>query len=119
MIFFFGVRSTTIFSAYVQYLTCIHCNNTDTIYIVVVSQYFHIFWIPIFPVGRKVYSVCNHCQQSFIDPQMPDDYKRALQPYKQQAKTPIWQFFGLIVIGVAIAVPLTLALGAVVISLFH
>lgn len=116
MIFFFGTRNTTILTEYIRNLTCIHCNNENTIYVAVISSHFHVFWIPIFPVSKNVYTVCQHCQQTFVEPKMPDTYRAAVRGYRMVAKAPVWQYFGLIVIGVCLAVPAIIGIGGLLIS---
>lgn len=102
MIFFFGTRGVNVLSEPLQNATCAHCQQ-NKLYLVVNSRHFHLFWIPMFPVGKSVYTVCTHCKQTLPTNQMPPDYKAAIANHQGNAKTPIWQFTGLMIIGFFIA----------------
>ncbi|WP_428982469.1 zinc-ribbon domain-containing protein [Pedobacter punctiformis] len=102
MIFFFGTRSSTVLTEKLNYCTCAHCQQQDTIYITAISSYFHVFWIPVFPIGKKYYSYCTHCKQTLAQRQMPNEYRNSLTEIAQRAKTPIWHFIGLFLISIPI-----------------
>jgi len=75
---------------------CPSCKSFD-VSIQVVQQYFHLFWIPFFPISKKgAGDRCNSCGAQSVDGAM-------LKEYASNAKTPIWFFSGLILIGLIIA----------------
>ncbi|ERJ57924.1 hypothetical protein [Sphingobacterium paucimobilis] len=96
MIFFFGTRSTQI-AAHEAKANCTHCQQ-EAVWLFVYQHYFHIFWIPAFPLWRSTVSVCGHCKQTLTKrdflPELQEDYTIV----KQQAKTPWWTFFLLIAV---------------------
>lgn len=102
MIFFFGTRSSTLLTEKLADTSCTYCKEQDTIFITVTSSYFHIFWIPIFPIGKKYYSHCVHCKQTLTSNQMPVTYKDGLAEISQKVKTPVWQFIGLMLIAIPV-----------------
>ncbi len=102
MIFFFGTRSSTLLTDKLSHANCAYCNKPDTIYASVTSSYFHIFWIPVFPIDKKYYSHCVHCKQTLTGNQMPATYHNAVSEIAQRTKTPIWQFIGLILLSIPI-----------------
>ena len=102
MIFFFGTRSSTLLTDKLYHTNCAYCNEPDTVYLSVTSSYFHIFWIPAFPIGKKYYSHCVHCKQTLTGNQMPATYQNGLSEIAQRAKVPIWQFIGLILLSIPI-----------------
>ena len=85
---------------------CGHCSNVETVHIYVFQKYFHIFWIPFFPIGQRTVSQCTFCKEVREPNQMPESYIEALSDIKQQAKTPWWAFIGLGLIGLFMLVGL-------------
>lgn len=102
MLFFFGTGSSIVLTEQVRNVSCTYCQQQDTVFITAISRYFHFFWIPVFPIGKRYYSQCSHCQQVLEKSQMPDQYKAVLAEISTTAKTPIWQFIGLILISIPI-----------------
>jgi hypothetical protein len=94
MIFFFGTRSTQI-AAHQAQVSCSHCQQ-DAVWLFMYQHYFHIFWIPVFPLWKSTVSSCGHCKQTLTKkaflPELQEDYLKI----KQHAKTPWWTFFLLI-----------------------
>ena len=78
---------------------CAHCNSAETVHMYVFQKYFHIFWIPVFPIGQRTVSQCTFCKQVLEPNQMPESYSEAFNDVKQQSKTPWWAFIGLGLIG--------------------
>lgn len=109
MIFFFGTRGTSVLTELVPNLACQHCNE-QRMYLVINSKYFHFFWIPMFPIGKSTYTVCNHCKQTLSIHQMPQEYRVAIANQVAKAKTPIWQFAGLMIVGACIIIPVVIGI---------
>ncbi len=86
--------------------TCPNCNNQGTLTFDVFGKHAHIFWIPLFPLGKKGYSECSHCKQVLEIKEMPEPIKQECRNFKSETKSPIWQFAGL---GIFLAV---MAIGA-------
>jgi len=58
----FGTGSKTIATEKANDFSCTSCQN-ETLYAVIIARYFHIFWIPFFPIGKKLYLSCSHCKK--------------------------------------------------------
>lgn len=86
---------------------CPNCNSRNTVHISVLQQWAHIFWIPIFPIGKTGVSQCTHCKQVLKLKEMPAGLRLSYDNIKAQTKTPVWTFAGLVLIAVA-AVAITL-----------
>ena len=97
MLFFFGVKGKSVHSELIKDQACMHCQQRDTTYANFISRYFHLFWIPVFPVGKKAVSVCSHCKQALAKKEMPVEYRTAVKNLKSKAKIPVWHFSGLII----------------------
>ena len=85
---------------------CGNCSNANTVYMYVFQKYFHLFWIPVFPIGQRTVSQCTFCKQVLEPNQMPDSYSDDFYNVKAQAKTPWWAFIGLGIIGFFILIAL-------------
>lgn len=96
----FGTR-TKFLTAFGTQHTCSHC-NTGKLNLVYTGSYFHIFWIPIFPLGKRGMTECPHCKQVLTEKEVGPQGRSYLHSQKAGVKTPITHFFGLILIGVII-----------------
>lgn len=94
MIFFFGLRSTKIVEKQAT-IPCSHCEEKQ-VWFFIHQNYFHLFWIPVFPLWKSTTSVCAHCKQVLTKKEFSnallDNYKIEVT----KAKTPWWTFFLLI-----------------------
>ncbi|RZL47700.1 MAG: zinc-ribbon domain-containing protein [Pedobacter sp.] len=93
----FGTRSKQLKGSDVR-ANCNHCASTQSVSLVFILKYFHIFWIPMFPLSKTGVSQCNHCKQVLYNNEMPDSLKVVYQQEKAKAKTPWGYRFGLILI---------------------
>jgi hypothetical protein len=98
----FGTRSK-ILKGNGTRTNCSYCESTDTVSLVFVLKYFHVFWIPMFPLSKTGVSQCSHCKQVLYNNQMPDHLKAVYQQEKARAKTPWVYRLGLILIGLFFA----------------
>ena len=62
MFFIFGIRKSRI-STKVSQNNCGYCQSQNTLALIAYQNYFHVFWIPLFPLWKEVYSICTHCKQ--------------------------------------------------------
>ncbi len=61
----FGTSSSAIPPEKLNGGYCPYCKAENKMWIQGYRKYFHIFWIPFFPLWKKVYSVCSHCKGVF------------------------------------------------------
>ena len=88
MIFIYGRRKIRIKKYNDYHIKCEHCNDYGQRFSVY-QEYFHIFFIPIFPLGVKtINSVCLKCNDTF------NGEKR--NHYLSITKTPIYMYTGII-----------------------
>ena len=96
----FGTR-TKLLSAVGTQHSCGHC-NTGKLNLVYTGSYFHIFWIPMFPLGKQGMTQCPHCKQTLTERELAPQSRSYVNSQKGSAKTPLTYFSGLIIIGVLI-----------------
>ncbi|MDY0780002.1 zinc-ribbon domain-containing protein [Tenacibaculum sp. IB213877] len=99
----YGTKGTHLHSEKVSGVKCDHCNQQNTHTISVFGRYFYIYWIPIFPLGKKAVSECNHCKATYERKQMNEQLQLAHDNVKRNTKTPITHWAGSLVIGALIA----------------
>jgi hypothetical protein len=66
-------------------------NSTD---LHVFQKYAHLFWIPLFPIGKTGVTQCDHCKKVYTVNEMPSSIRQAYESLKKQTKTPIWTYIG-------------------------
>ena len=99
MLFFYGTRSTAIAVAPLPDLACAYCHSPESLTCTIFSRYIHLFWIPVFPIGKSSVTVCQHCKQALTQRQMPASYRGPVQAFQQQASTPVTHYMLLALLG--------------------
>lgn len=97
----FGTRSKLIASDVTDTI-CHHCQSRDTAWLYLYRHYFHIFWIPAFPLWKSAFSECAHCKMARRVKEFDDELLRAYKQIKETAKTPWWMYFWLLLVVVLI-----------------
>jgi hypothetical protein len=98
----YGSTPVHLRSAQPPTTVCPSCGQTGTIILSAYSKHAHVFWIPLFPIGRLGISQCQHCKQTLEENMMPVELRREYNYVKAATRVPIWQFSGLALIGVII-----------------
>ena len=100
MLFFYGTGTSTAGRFPLPSVTCVNCHAHGSVSEVVVSRYLHFFWIPLFPIGKRAVTVCGHCQQALEQFQWPPAYQQPAFLAKQQARAPLTNYIGLLLLGI-------------------
>lgn len=99
---FFGKKASVLRQDLLFGKKCPHCSAVGTTEMNVVAEYAHVYWIPFFPMGKKGISQCRQCKTVLEEKEMPTDLKTEYDLMRNEAKTPIWQFTGLGILGIVI-----------------
>lgn len=91
----FGSRASNIGSFNIPNSKCDYCEQGDTQHVSVFGKYAHVFWIPLFPIGKKAVSECTHCKRTIDQSEFSPELRKLYQENKSQAKRPIWHWIGL------------------------
>ncbi|NOY47616.1 MAG: hypothetical protein GXO84_05380, partial [Chlorobi bacterium] len=67
------------------------------------GEYAHIYWIPLFPLGRKNIVECNSCKRVFKIIELPESIKQKVRRERENAKTPLWYYSGLVIFIIGIS----------------
>ncbi|MCI1188768.1 hypothetical protein MON38_15175 [Hymenobacter sp. DH14] len=109
MLFFLGIRRSTIATEHLSGLACAYCHTPETLTCTVFSRYVHLFWVPAFPVGKFSVTSCQHCKQVLTAREMPASYVAPVQAVQQQAKTPLTHFALLLLFGAVVLLSLLIS----------
>ncbi|WP_299435725.1 zinc-ribbon domain-containing protein [uncultured Aquimarina sp.] len=99
----YGSRAVHIKSEQSKTAICPSCSTQGSLTLSVFRRHAHIFWIPLFPIGKKGISQCQHCKNVLKTKEMPEPIRREYDILKNKTKGPIWQFAGLGILIVLIA----------------
>ena len=80
---------------------CDTCNMKTRQNTATFGKYAHVYWIPLFPIGKKSVSECQTCYKTIPDAQFSPDLKSAYSLNKP--KTPITHWSGGIIIALLIS----------------
>ena len=95
----FGIRGSKISPLKLKQGSCPHCDTREKMWVLGHRNYFHIFWIPIFPLWKKLFAMCEHCKGVFEKNELPQsELKRSFLASQKEVKSLPWYlFFGTIV----------------------
>lgn len=99
----FGGRASNIGNFDIPNTNCSYCEEGNTQRISVFGKYAHVFWIPIFPIGKKAVAECTHCKRTIEQKEFSPELKSLYQENKNKAKRPIWHWLGLGIFGLLVA----------------
>jgi hypothetical protein len=98
----YGSKATFVTGELLYDTACPHCGTKGQTQGAVYARYAHIYWIPLFPIGKTAASECKHCLRTFVEGKDARELQPAYNEMKSHAKTPIWHWAGLALIGVLI-----------------
>jgi hypothetical protein len=93
----FGTKIKLLVTQLLSGIICPHCKAGE-LYAVVYQKLAHIFWMPVFPLGKTGATSCAHCKQVLKEAEMPAEIKQAYAQQKSSAKTPITAYWGIAVL---------------------
>ena len=91
----YGTRATGIGQLSIPNTECTHCHQQHTQQIAVFGRYAHVFWIPLFPIGKVVVSECSHCKRTLEKDEFTPALKHKYEQVKADIKRPRWHWTGL------------------------
>ena len=99
----FGTRAAQIKSVLSKQAVCPNCNEKGSIIISVFRKHAHIFWIPMFPIGKRGISQCQNCKNVLSTKEMPNSIRNEYSKLKDENKGSLWQFSGLALFAILIS----------------
>jgi hypothetical protein len=95
----FGSQGSKIGSFDIPNSSCQHCGQESTQRISVFGKYAHVFWIPMFPIGKKAVAECTHCLRTIEDANFSPKLQQLYRNNHSKVKRPLWHWAGLGIIG--------------------
>ncbi len=86
-------RSEPVFNC-----ACPSCNSSNTMNTVVMSRYAHLWFIPLFPISKRVVISCSNCKSAYKPVGFAPDVEAGAQQLKQDTSFPVWYWSGLAII---------------------
>ncbi|MCB2410905.1 zinc ribbon domain-containing protein [Hymenobacter lucidus] len=102
MLFFFGLGQSRVSAALLPGVACAYCGTPDSVTATVFSRYFHVFWIPLIPLGKFSLTHCSHCKQTLEKREMPAAYQAPVATLQNSAKLPVSNYLALILLGLGV-----------------
>ncbi len=99
----FGTRGSLIKNIKTGNIACEHCGTKGPHMISIFGKYTHIFWIPVFPVSKKVFAECQHCKKTIDQKEFSPNLNQFYREEIQNTKQPYWQWSGLIIIAALVS----------------
>lgn len=115
MFIFFGTRTSVIKTKPVNGNTeCPYCQNLNTFVASTFGKYFHVFWIPLFPLSKTTVLECRHCKKSYAEHELPEDLKLALLKSNEldPPKRPLWHGCGCLIVAAVLLLIGVLSIGS-------
>lgn len=84
--------------------SCPACSSRDSLVGVVLMCYAHVWYIPFFPLRKRVVAVCGHCRGNYDLAQLQGHNADACSTLKQSTKFPVWYWSLAIVLSIGILV---------------
>ena len=91
----YGTRATGISQFAVPNVDCGHCQSQNTQRIAVFGRYAHVFWIPLFPIGKVAVAECSHCKRTVEKSEFTPALKSRYEDQAKEIKRPVWHWAGL------------------------
>ncbi len=101
MFYLYGTNSSKINQRLkLKNTTCSHCGSNNSFSTTSYSKYFHLFFIPMFPIGKNHFAECSHCKKTFAEKDFSLEMKKSFMSESKinPIKTPIIHRFGIILI---------------------
>ncbi|MEM9527595.1 MAG: hypothetical protein AAGA31_13365, partial [Bacteroidota bacterium] len=63
------------------------------------GRYAHVFWIPLFPIGKKSVCECTHCKRTYDSSDYSEKLHAINSELRGRVKSPTWNWAGLMIVG--------------------
>lgn len=110
MIIFGTSKERTKYSEDLYPSTCPYCRQQNSMTANVYMRYAHVWYIPIFPVGKRLVATCSHCKAGYELKDLTGAEAEKSREVLAKAKYPLSYWSILLLIGLAIAFVIILGL---------
>ncbi|MGB4774847.1 MAG: hypothetical protein WBP45_06730 [Daejeonella sp.] len=78
--------------------SCPSCSKAESLRAIGFIRYAHVWYIPMFPGGKRAVAICSHCQYCMQGREIPANIASQLQQCREEIKYPWYYWSGLMVI---------------------
>jgi len=100
---FFGTGSKTMKTVELGEAECPSCSQ-PTVFMQLLHKYFHIWWIPVFPIGKVAVAGCKSCNTAWEQQDLPLPLFESVESAKKSSSPPKYLFAGLYIVGIIISI---------------
>ena len=93
----FGRKAHHIGLKTIEEEKCVKCGSNKQV-ISLFQKYFHILWLPMFPIKRAAASQCLNCRNVETEKIFSDYKKSIVLELKKKFSAPFWTFTGLLLL---------------------
>ncbi|MDC6365202.1 MULTISPECIES: zinc-ribbon domain-containing protein [Flavobacteriaceae] len=93
-----GSRSNYIGALKLNDVKCNFCEKKETQNIIEFGSCFHIFLVPMFPLGRETFMECEHCKRKIKKSEFNYELKKIYYENGLKLRRPWWHWAGFILI---------------------
>ncbi len=95
---FFGRRASVIGRMAIGNTKCQYCETSSIQHVTVYGEYVHVYWIPLFPIGREVVAECTHCKRTIGQIDFPSSLQDKYFSAQDRIKKPYSHWTGLAIL---------------------
>ncbi|GAB2967521.1 hypothetical protein GCM10027048_42810 [Hymenobacter coalescens] len=97
----YGHNSTHLRSGPVPAACCPACGTPESLRMSVFGRYAHVYWIPLFGIGKTGGVQCGRCRCALRHDELPEPLQPHFSALKARTHAPLWHFAGLLLLGLA------------------
>jgi len=97
-----GTRAVKVANENLFNVECPACKKRSSTELYVFSKHFHLFWVPMFPIGKTGVAQCEHCKKVTPKKEMNETLLEKYNELKVTGKPKFWQFTGLALVAVLV-----------------
>jgi|GEM_PF-912003 len=101
---YYGTNAVYLRTAPLPSVACPACAAVSSLSAKVFGRYVHVMLLPLFPRSKTAVVACAHCQRTWEDSALPEEIRAAVAALKQQIRPPAWQWAGVALLAVGLAV---------------
>lgn len=98
----YGTGGSELGAKELDHETCPSCGEKGQLVIEGISKYFSLFWIPVFPYSKKIFTSCVACQKEIPKEQYSRELQTRISTEKSNFKFPLTNFAGIFIIGLIV-----------------
>ena len=101
---FYGSKASKLGDVHVSGTKCSFCGADSNQHVSIFGKYAHLYWIPLFPIGKTAVAECQLCKHTAAQKEFPAELRNKYQALTNDIKRPAWHWSGLGIIGLLVLI---------------